>query len=122
MGIGQTSEDPDEMLHNAAFHHGWHCLLKQKSSSEKEMQFFWKIIICIPSIYRRINFEIVKIVKINLAEYSIRLGSISWTARISISRYRSMASLYRAIIGGEVFVLILHSMLRLNIMLMFKIV
>ena len=34
-----NSEDPDEMLHNAAFHQGLHFLLRQKRSSEKEIQF-----------------------------------------------------------------------------------
>ena len=29
------SEDSDEMLHNAAFHQGLHCLLTQKRISEK---------------------------------------------------------------------------------------
>ena len=28
MGTFTNSEDPDEMLHNAAFHHGLHCLLR----------------------------------------------------------------------------------------------
>ena len=31
-----NSADPYEMLHDAAFHQGPHCLLKQKQSSEKE--------------------------------------------------------------------------------------
>ena len=37
-----NSEDTDEMLHNAAFHQGLHCLLKQKLSSEKQIQI-WKL-------------------------------------------------------------------------------
>ena len=28
-------EDPDQLLHNVAFHQGLHCLLRQKWSSEK---------------------------------------------------------------------------------------
>ena len=28
MGTFTDSEDPDEMLHNAAFHQGLHCLLR----------------------------------------------------------------------------------------------
>ena len=32
-----NSEDPDEMLHYAAFHQGLHCLLRQNQSSEKEI-------------------------------------------------------------------------------------
>ena len=46
-----NSEDPDEMLHNAAFHLGLHCLLMQKQSSEKEIQFYLEIITWDPSIY-----------------------------------------------------------------------
>ena len=44
-----NSEDPDEMLHNAAFHLDLHCLLRQKQFSEKEMQFYLEIITCDPS-------------------------------------------------------------------------
>ena len=40
MGTFANSEDPDEMLHNAAFHQGLHCLLRQSQSSEKEIQKF----------------------------------------------------------------------------------
>ena len=40
----ENSEDPDEMLHNAAFHQGLHCLHRQKQFSEKEIQFYLKII------------------------------------------------------------------------------
>ena len=32
-------EDPDLMLHNVAFHQGLHCLLRQKWSSGKKLQF-----------------------------------------------------------------------------------
>ena len=35
-----NSEAPDVILHNAAFHQGLHCLLRQNSSSEKEIQYF----------------------------------------------------------------------------------
>ena len=31
-----NSEHPDEMLHDAVFHQGLHCLLRQKLSSENE--------------------------------------------------------------------------------------
>ena len=44
MHIFSSSEDPDEMPHNAAFHQGLHCLLKQKLSSEKEKQYHLEII------------------------------------------------------------------------------
>ena len=32
-----NSEDPDEMLHKAAFHQGLHCLQRQNGSSETEI-------------------------------------------------------------------------------------
>ena len=38
MGTFTNSVDPDEMPHNAAFHQGLHCLLRQYQSSEKENQ------------------------------------------------------------------------------------
>ena len=37
-----NSEDPDEMPHNAAFHQGLHCLLRQKIFLEKEKQLIRK--------------------------------------------------------------------------------
>ena len=46
-----NSEDPDEMLHYAAFHQGLHYLPSQKGSLEKEIQFYLEIIACDPSIY-----------------------------------------------------------------------
>ena len=45
------SEDPDEMPHNATFHHSLHCLLGRKGSSEKEIQLYLEIIACDPLIY-----------------------------------------------------------------------
>ena len=51
MGTLANSEDPDEMPHNVAFHQGLHSLLRQNRSSEKEIQYFIKIITCDPSIY-----------------------------------------------------------------------
>ena len=45
------SEDLDEMLHNVAFHQGMHCLLRQNRSLKKEIQYFFGIIACDPSIY-----------------------------------------------------------------------
>ena len=38
MGIFAYNEDLDEMLHNAAFHQGLHCLLRLNRSSKKEIQ------------------------------------------------------------------------------------
>ena len=49
--IDTNSEDPEEMPKNAAFHQGLHCLLKQKQSSEKEMQIYFEIITCDPLMY-----------------------------------------------------------------------
>ena len=36
-------EDPDEMPHNATFHQGLHCLLRQKRFSVNECNFIWKL-------------------------------------------------------------------------------
>ena len=43
MAISENSEDPDEMLHIAAFHQGLHCfLLKTKSIfRERNTILFW---------------------------------------------------------------------------------
>ena len=41
MSTFTNSEDPDEMPHNAAFHQGFHCLLKLKRSSDKKYIFFF---------------------------------------------------------------------------------
>ena len=49
MGTLENSEDPDEMPHYAAFLQGLHCLLRQNRSSEKKLQYFWKL--CDPSEY-----------------------------------------------------------------------
>ena len=46
-----NSEHSDEMPLNAAFHQGLHCLLREKQSSDKEIQFNLAIIIYNPSIY-----------------------------------------------------------------------
>ena len=46
-----NSEDPDEMHLNVAFHQGPHCLLRQKQSSEKEIQFYFEMITCDPLMY-----------------------------------------------------------------------
>ena len=50
MGTYAISEDPDEMLHNAAFHQGLHCLQGQILSSKTEIQYFLETITCDPSI------------------------------------------------------------------------
>ena len=46
-----NSEDPDEMLHYAAFQRGLHCLLGLKRSSEKEIQYYLEVLTCDPAIY-----------------------------------------------------------------------
>ena len=46
-----NSVGPNEMLHNAAFYQVLHCLLRQKQSSEKEIQFHLEVITCYPSMY-----------------------------------------------------------------------
>ena len=43
-----NSEDPYD---DAAFHQDLHCLPRQKSSAEKEIQFYLEIITCDPAIY-----------------------------------------------------------------------
>ena len=50
-GTVTNSGDPDERPWNAAFHQDPHCLLRQKQSSEKEIQFYFEIITCDPLIY-----------------------------------------------------------------------
>ena len=41
MSTFANSEDPDEMPHNAAFHQGLPCLLRQNQPSEKEIIYFF---------------------------------------------------------------------------------
>ena len=63
----KNSEDPDEMLHNAAFHQGLYCLV-QKWSSEKEIQFYLEIITCDLLMYQ---MDHSKSIASNLKEESI---------------------------------------------------
>ena len=51
MGTFTNSEDHDEMLHNAAFHQGLHCLLRKKKSSHKKYNIFLIIITGHPYIF-----------------------------------------------------------------------
>ena len=53
-----NSGDPGKMLHNAVFHQGLHCWLRQKRSSEKELQFYFEIITCDPSNYIMDHFKL----------------------------------------------------------------
>ena len=41
MGTFTNSEDPDDVLHNAALHQGLHCLLSKKRSLDKKIQYFF---------------------------------------------------------------------------------
>ena len=43
--LSENSEDPDEMLHIAAFHQGPHCFLLQTKSifRDRNTIFFWKL-------------------------------------------------------------------------------
>ena len=52
MGTLANSEDPDEMLPNASFHHGLHCLRRQSQSLKKENNLFlFEMITCVSSVY-----------------------------------------------------------------------
>ena len=51
IGTVTNSGDPDERPQNVAFHQSPRCLLRQKQSSEKEIQFYFEIITCDPLIY-----------------------------------------------------------------------
>ena len=50
-GVLGNSEDPDEMPHNAAFHQGLHCLLRQNRSQRKNIILVLEIITSDPLIY-----------------------------------------------------------------------
>ena len=64
-----NSEDPDEMPHYVAFHQGLHCLIRQQQYSEKDIQFYLKIITCDPSIFTMAH---PKFIVSNQKEESIR--------------------------------------------------
>ena len=49
-GTLANSEDPDEMPHDAAFHQGLLCLLRENQSSGTEVHFDMKILTCDPLI------------------------------------------------------------------------
>ena len=51
MCILAKSEDPDEMLHDVAFHPDFHCMLRQNDLQRKKYNFYLEIITCDPSIY-----------------------------------------------------------------------
>ena len=44
-----NSEDPHAMLHNASFHQGLHCLLRQSDLQIKKYNFQFEIVTCDPS-------------------------------------------------------------------------
>ena len=74
MGTLANSADPDEVLHNAAFHQGLHCLPRQNPSSVKEIQFFCDIITCDPSI---ITMDYPDVTVSNFMGNSISLKRVS---------------------------------------------
>ena len=51
MCILENSDDPDKMLHNAAFYQGRHCLLDKNELQRKKYNFYMEIIACDPLIY-----------------------------------------------------------------------
>ena len=63
-----NSEDPDEMLHHAAFHQSLHCLLRQKLYLIERNTIYLEIITCDPSIYTR---DLSKFIVWNQKEESI---------------------------------------------------
>ena len=73
------------MPHFAAFHQGLHCLLRQKQSSKKEIQYFGEIITCDPLIYTVENSDFILcsfIAKFLLAE---RVNYIVFKAAKSVT-------------------------------------
>ena len=83
-----NSEDPDEMLHNVAFHQGLRCLLRQHHSSEKKIQYFFEIITCDPSLY---IIDHPDLTVSNFMGNSIGIKRVNWTYQgchsISISKF-----------------------------------
>ena len=67
MSSSANSEDPDEMLHHAAFHQST-LFAKTKQYSVKEIQFYLRIITCDPLIY---TLDHPKLIVSNLREESI---------------------------------------------------
>ena len=68
-----NSIDPDEMPHNAAFHQGLHCLLRQNQPSEKQIRYFWEIITSDPSVY---TMDHPDFIACSFMEYSIGLKRV----------------------------------------------
>ena len=73
MGTFTNSEDPDEMLHNAEFHQGLHCLLRRKRFSDKKIQYFLKNITCHPQIC---TMDYPKFIVSNQKEESISIQRV----------------------------------------------
>ena len=78
MGTYANIEDPDEMLHNAAFHWGLHCLLRQNNFRERNTLFFGEIVTCDPVKYRMDHADFVVY---SYMENSIGLKSVFLHAR-----------------------------------------
>ena len=56
MGALANSEDTDEMEHIAAIHQGLHDFIRQKLSSEIEIQFYFKIV---AMIYAMDHYKVI---------------------------------------------------------------
>ena len=59
MGTLANSEDPDEMLHNAALHQGLQYLLRRNQSPEKEIQYILEITTCYSSIHTLTHQDLI---------------------------------------------------------------
>ena len=90
-----SSEDPDEMPHNA-FHQGLHCLLFGKNAIQRQkILFYLEIITCDPSIYiqwtipcllhqtRRKNPLVLKALSLDSKVYNVWIWK-KWTGLNSI--------------------------------------
>ena len=73
-----NSLDPDEMPHNAAFHQGLHCFLRENRSSEKEIQYYFEIITCDTSIYAMDHPDFIVC---GFMENSFGLKRVKWLPR-----------------------------------------
>ena len=83
MGTLATSDDPDEMLHIAAFHHGLHDLLRLKRYSERDIQFQLEIkkITLHPLMYTMnylkfiISYQVEEVIRIQVRSRPYRPSS-----------------------------------------------
>ena len=98
-GTLSNSEDPDEMLHNAAFHLGLHYLVRQSQSSKKEMQYFLAVIIYDPSVYIKDHPDFVVC---SFMEFSICLKRVKKQCTLQVFPLHSLTtSAFFAIRAGK---------------------